>query len=522
MTKERPPLTPDDVETSFITFGEEILGYNFYPWQCDAIEPFDDAALGLVQVSLATPNGSGKSAVVIPTLVLGWLSLYPRGRVVLTTADGRQLDSQVMPAIEAHRAKFPGWKFIEREVCNATGGRFVCFTTDNAGRAEGWHKLDDLDGPLLWIADEAKTVPDEIFGAIDRCTYNAILVTSSPGPMNGRFYDTQFRKELGYRIIRIGLKDCPHITQDKIDRIIAQHGADSAFTRSTLHGEFMEAEGEARFDAEGLKALREMADVEAKATRASIYRLTEQASGRVQPVKDESGFVWCIEEPIPGCEYVGFCDPMTGEQSEGSKVRDGCGAGIIRKAFTDEAKVLHDDEVVAVLHASGGVRWANDVMSDRLSMLLRWYGDCTCIVEANNYGGEVIRLLLQHGRTLWRREKPNHRIPGKKMIDVVGFQTTASSKNIWIGALAMAIAQRTLVCRYLPAVEQMQTFILDENGRGAAQQGCHDDFVTGIGLGLFALPASATRLRTPERARVWTGAHGGRYSDENAKPSVFA
>lgn len=228
------------LDTSFITFAEEELGLSLYDWQCKVLEPFDHASNRLTQVSLATPNGSGKSAVCIPALVLGWLHLYPRGRVVLTTADGKQLDGQVMPAIESYRSKFPAWKFIEREVVTTTGGRFVAFTTDQAGRAEGWHKLDDDEGPLLIIVDEAKTVPDDIFAAIDRCTYNAILYASSPGKMSGRFYDTQTRADLGFIRIAIGLKDCPHITQDKIDRIIAQHGPNSPFTRSALHGEFIE------------------------------------------------------------------------------------------------------------------------------------------------------------------------------------------------------------------------------------------------------------------------------------------
>lgn len=233
-------LTDLDLETSFIYFGEEVLGLPLYDWQCRAIEPFDGASEKLTLVSLATPNGSGKSSFVIPTLVLGWLAMFPKGRVVLTTADGRQLDSQVMPAINSHRSKFPEWKFIDRQVHTPTGGQFVAFTTDNCGRAEGWHKLDDIEGPLLVIVDEAKSVPEDIFSAIDRCTYNAILLTSSPGRMAGTFYDSQFKPELGYIPISVGLKDCPHITQDKIDRIVAKHGPNSPFTRSALHGEFIE------------------------------------------------------------------------------------------------------------------------------------------------------------------------------------------------------------------------------------------------------------------------------------------
>lgn len=238
-----PPATTEaddlDIEASFITFSEEILGLSLYDWQCDAIEPFDEASEKMVMVTLATPNGSGKSAVVIATLVLGWLALYPKGRVVITTADGKQLDGQIMPALESHRAKFPAWTFLNRKVTTPTGGWFVAFTTDQAGRAEGWHKLDDIEGPLLMIADEAKSIPEDIFTALDRCTFNALLLASSPGKMSGTFYQSHINPALGYTRLSVGLKDCPHIGQDKIDRITAKHGPNSPFTRSSLHGEFV-------------------------------------------------------------------------------------------------------------------------------------------------------------------------------------------------------------------------------------------------------------------------------------------
>lgn len=234
-------LDPIEAEASFITFAEEILGLPLYDWQCDAVEPFDEASDHMVMLSLATPNGSGKSSYIIPTLALGWLAYYPKGKVVITSADGKQLDGQVMPAIESHRSKFDGWRFIEREIHTPTGGMLVAFTTDEAGRAEGWHKFNDEEGPLLIICDEAKSIPEDIFDAIDRCTFNGLLLTSSPGKMSGTFYDSQMDDSQKFIRVSVGLKDCPHIGQDKIDRIIAKHGASSPFTRSALHGEFLES-----------------------------------------------------------------------------------------------------------------------------------------------------------------------------------------------------------------------------------------------------------------------------------------
>lgn len=228
------------IEATFSYFASAVLRLPLYGWQEDVVGWYDTASVELVQGSIATPNGSGKSSRIIPTLALGWLAFYPKGRVVCTSADGKQIDSQVMPAIEEHRNKFPDWKFIEREIHTPTGGWFLAYSTDDEGRSEGYHKFNDDDGPLLIIIDEGKSVPDKIYRALDRCTYNAILITSSPGKMNGHFYETQFRPELGFNATSVGLKDCPHITSDKIKRIVDKYGANSPFTRSSLYGEFIE------------------------------------------------------------------------------------------------------------------------------------------------------------------------------------------------------------------------------------------------------------------------------------------
>ena len=45
--------------------------------------------------------------------------------------------------------------------------------------AEGHHSAPDTS--LLIIADEAKSIPEPIFEAVDRCSFNTLLLISSPG-----------------------------------------------------------------------------------------------------------------------------------------------------------------------------------------------------------------------------------------------------------------------------------------------------------------------------------------------------
>ena len=472
-----------DLDFGFIEFAEQELGFNLYPWQCDTLQPFDDASLKLIRVSLRTPNGSGKSAVIIPALVLGWLAMYPQGRVVLTTADGRQLDGQVMPAIEAHRLRFPDWKFIERHIETPTGGRFDAFTTDDAGRAEGWHKLNDTTGPLLVIADEAKTVPEQIFSALDRCTYNAMLIASSPGRTSGRFYESQVRTDLDYIKVSIGLLDCPHIKQDKIDRIIAEHGKDSSFTRSTLHGEFMISEDESKFDRVGLEQLMIMAKAGHGMAKLGVIENYRATGSPVFMPAAEGAWLWMDEAPEHSREYLIACDPNTCEQAEGTNSRDNTACVVLRKGYTSSTGIEYKDMVVACLHWKGGVKWDSDILSERIVALSKFYGGCMIVVESNNFGGAVIKDLQKLNANLWRRTKIDDINPNKQ-VRIYGFLTTQRTREHWVQAVTIAIRDQSFICRYLPAVNEFATFIVLESGRSEAQQGCHDDWVSAIGIGL--------------------------------------
>jgi hypothetical protein len=506
--------TEEEVLSTPLGFAEGILGIELYRWQKKAITWFDGCEGKRVKGSLLTPNGAGKDAMVIATLALWWIYVHPRGRVVITSKDARQIDEQTWPALERHRGKFPSsWKWIEREIETPTGGKIILFTTDSPGRVEGFHREVGGDGkptnlgPLLLVANEAKSIDEGILTALDRCTYDGLLYASSAGTMFGRFYESQTFPEMGFKRLSVGLFECPHITQDRIDDIIATYGPNSArpnpeFIESTLYGKFMAGEAELRFNRDGLRRLTEMSaayEADHKARRGCPTGTIEEqlpSKALTWMADPQTGWAWRCEEPTPGCRYIGFGDPMTGAQSEGSLNRDTHGFGILRLAYRDSSCIERDDEVVAVLHAPSGVRWDNDIVAQRFSRLLRLYGDCIAILEANNAGVEVLRLLQLDGRRLWLREKRDHRVPGKKL-DVVGFQTTAASKSLWVGALAIAIREQTLDCRYGPACQQFSTFLLNENGNGEAQRGCHDDFVTGVGLALYARLAAAVLPMRP-------------------------
>lgn len=230
-----------------IWFAEHVLKLKLYPWQDEVITWFEDPR-GRVKGTCAAPNGSGKSERIIATLALWVAFAHLRGTTVITTADGKQLDNQIWPAIMKHRSKFPEWKCIDRRVETPTGGRIIAFTTDEPGRAEGWHKEMDgglLDGPLMIICDEAKSIPEPIFDAIRlRCNFTWLLLISSTGIRFGTFYESH--SDPSYKQRRVTHLDCPHLDQDRVADLLRM-GREHPIVASTLFSEFMDQDSANNF-----------------------------------------------------------------------------------------------------------------------------------------------------------------------------------------------------------------------------------------------------------------------------------
>lgn len=233
-----------DTDLSPIGFVEDTLGLPLYPWQDKAIAPLSNAGWGkpLVQITALAPNEGGKSSRIVAGSSLWWLYVHARGKVAITTKDSKQLNEQVIPAIEAQIIKFEGWKSVRSpyyRVTTPSGGSIVAYTTADANRVEGFH--GSPDSPLLYIVDEAKSVIEPIFTGIDRCGYQALLYCSSGGLAGfGSFWHShEGDTQSSFIKVRAGLIDCPHIPKSKVDRIIQKHGIDNPFTRSCVFGEFM-------------------------------------------------------------------------------------------------------------------------------------------------------------------------------------------------------------------------------------------------------------------------------------------
>lgn len=213
-------------------FARGILNLPLYPWQENVMAAMN--ARGAC-VAVKASNGSGKSARLGAPLAIWNAVAFPGSLTIVTAGVYRQVKEQFFAAVRSFAHLFPKWEFLETAVKTDTGSRIYGFSTDDPGRFEGFH-----DDNLLVICDEAKSIPDSIFEAIERCQPTRLLLISSPGAPNGTFYRAFTRDKRFYRTFSVTAMDCPHIEPKWIAQQIEKHGEQSPLVRSMIFGEFQE------------------------------------------------------------------------------------------------------------------------------------------------------------------------------------------------------------------------------------------------------------------------------------------
>lgn len=283
------------------------------------------------------------------------------------------------------------------------------------------------------------------------------------------------------------------------------------------------ASGRQRFNQKGLIAMEKAAmENHHKAWKGTLAMRGDEVVPRKEDESDEYPWLWVDEEPKPGYSYIGFLDPMTGEQSKGSQFADAHAVGIFR-AGRHEKNVYIPPKLVAVIDVENGCRWDDEVLAPRIAMLLKYYGDCMIVPETGgnlNILGELKKL----GLLIYEREVMDALYDGRKT-KIAGWQTNTKTRPFLVSAVANYVREYStdnpsITINYLPMIRQLQNFIVNEDGKSEARFGTHDDFVLGPGLALYNLelaqpmpfPASPFGDSGYQPPRMPGGLNGGAFS----------
>jgi len=219
-------------------FAELILGMDLYPKQKKTLNLL--AKKG-AHVSFVSCNEGGKTSRVVAALILWHLWMFPKGHILSTSGSFMQIKTQLVTSLHRYRERFPAWRFFKtpRIETERIGCYWEGFSTNEAGRFEGHHE-DGPEEPLLLVVDEAKTVKDEIFEAVERCKPTRLLICSSPGYAEGEFYRSQTTRKSFYSRVKQTANECPHIDPIWIEKMEAKWGKSHPLVRSMIYAEFME------------------------------------------------------------------------------------------------------------------------------------------------------------------------------------------------------------------------------------------------------------------------------------------
>lgn len=212
-------------------FIKGALRLESYPW-AEAI--YHDLDRRGAAVAVKAANGAGKTECIAAPVALWHASVFPRSLTIVTAGVFRQVKEQFFSAVRKHSHKFKGWTFNDCEAVTHHGSRIIGFSTDEPGRFEGWHAEN-----LLVIADEAKSIPDSIFEAVERCQPTRLLLLSSPGGCSGFFFEAFNSRRKFFRQHTVTASQCPHISPKWIAEQVEKYGDQHPLVRSMIFAEFM-------------------------------------------------------------------------------------------------------------------------------------------------------------------------------------------------------------------------------------------------------------------------------------------
>lgn len=227
--------------------------YDFYKWQVAAHNDYlckKYTAENPLELILLAVNGSGKDKMVLAPFLVWFLLTNIMGMTVVTSSSARQLDTQtekyvrlICHTINNYHDGIEVFDIKQRRIrCNITGSEISLYATDDEGKAEGYHPVEP-GRALAIVINEAKTVKDEIFEALTRCTgFTHWVEVSSPGKPDGHFYRKWHSDRSAVKKIHVVSDDCIHLGLTYKERLIEDYGENHYLYRSMVKGEFTDEE----------------------------------------------------------------------------------------------------------------------------------------------------------------------------------------------------------------------------------------------------------------------------------------
>ena len=124
-----------------------------------------------------------------------------------------------------------------------------------------------------------------------------------------------------------------------------------------------------------------------------------------------------------------------------------------------------------------------DLFGYELVKLARYYNDAYLGVEANNHGLTTLKAIQRYDYWNLYFAKIYDRFTDS-ITQKLGWQTTSKTKPMAIDKLAEFVREFHIGIKSKTTIQELLTYIIEENGSTNAQQGCHDDCVMSLAIAL--------------------------------------
>lgn len=201
-------------------------------------------------------------------------------------------------------------------------------------------------------------------------------------------------------------------------------------------------------------------------------------------VDDEQGAIKIYAEPVDGVPYVIGGD-TAGDGSD---------------AFVGQVIDNRDGRQVCTLRHT----YDEDTYAKQMYCLGIWYNTALIGIEANLSTYPIRELeRLKYPRQYVRETEDNytHRVK-----ESYGFRTTNQTRPIIIAELIKAVRDDITIVSDKTTLEEMLTFVRNEDYRPEAEEGAHDDTIMALAIAHHIRPQQSYLAEEEETASVWTEA----------------
>ncbi len=215
---------------------------------------------------------------------------------------------------------------------------------------------------------------------------------------------------------------------------------------------------------------------------------------------------WIWEDPIPGHRYICACDISSGASDDRTAIE------IIDVDAVDDKGMPYFNQVLEYYGKRTG-----DEVGEMINQYGRMYNDALVVVECiGGYGDAAVLALMalkypnlyydEPSLKTYTAQTAYAKFKIKDTDKLPGFRTNSVRIQSISGFVAM-LKENSFRVRSMRVVSEMETWIW-KNGRPDHMDGCHDDSLTCLSMGLFVLQyymIKNDKLRARDKAmcRSW-------------------